>query len=121
MSIKTKVADLSTFEPEQNHYGSVISISAHLPSSIRKRLYPLIEFSLKPEGNRTSRGILRESAVKDTGGPKDIDMLMTTEKVHREFSNLEPILLREVEREVAEGEGHTGMASVVQFIGKRKV
>ena len=58
---------------------------------------------------------------RDTGGPRDIDMLMTTEKVQREFSNLEPILLREVEREVAEGEGHTGMASVVQFIGKRKV
>jgi cyclopropane fatty-acyl-phospholipid synthase-like methyltransferase len=121
VSIKTRVADLSTFQPEQNHYGSVISISAHLPSSIRKRLYPLIEFSLKPEGIVLLEAYSENQMSRDTGGPKDVDMLMTTEKVQREFSNLEPILLREVEREVAEGEGHTGMASVVQFIGKRKV
>ena len=50
VEIKTLVADLSTFEPEENHYGSVISISAHLPSRVRKRLYPLIERSLKRDG-----------------------------------------------------------------------
>jgi hypothetical protein len=45
---------------------------------------------------------------------------MTVEKVQREFPNLEPVLLREVEREVLEGEGHRGMASVVQFIARKK-
>lgn len=120
VSIKTMVADLSKFEPEENRYGSVISISAHLPSSIRKRLYPLIESSLKPDGIVLLEAYSENQLSRDTGGPRDIDMLMTNEKVQREFSNLEPILLREVEREVAEGEGHTGMASVVQFIGRRK-
>jgi hypothetical protein len=28
--------------------------------------------------------------------------------------------LREVERDVFEGEGHTGMASVVQFVARKK-
>lgn len=48
-------------------------------------------------------------------------MLMTTDKLRREFPHLEPMLLREVEREVSEGEGHTGLASVVQFLGKKVV
>jgi len=38
VEIKTLVADLATFEPEENHYGSVIPISAHLPSRVRNRL-----------------------------------------------------------------------------------
>jgi hypothetical protein len=32
---------------------------------------------------------------------------------------VEPMLVREVEREVYEGEGHTGLASVVQFIARK--
>jgi hypothetical protein len=57
--------------------------------------------------------------ARDTGGPKDLDMLMTPAKVSTEFPNFEPLLLHEVLREVREGTGHTGLASVVPFIGKR--
>ena len=120
VEIKTIVADLSTFEPGENSYGSVISISAHLPSTIRNRLYPLIERALKPNGIIILEAYSENQLSRDTGGPKDADMLMTVDKLNREFSNFEAILLCEVEREVNEGEGHTGMASVVQFIGRKK-
>ena len=60
------------------------------------------------------------ASSRDTGGPKDADMLMTVDKIRREFSTLEPIVLREAERNVVEGEGHTGMASVVQFVGRTR-
>ena len=118
VEIKTVVADLATFEPEKNHYGSVISISAHLPSRVRKRLYPLIERSLKRDGVVVLEAFSENQLSRSTGGPKDGDMLMSVEKLEREFPNLEPVLLREVEREVSEGAGHTGIASVVQFIGR---
>jgi len=120
VEIKTLVTDLATFEPEVNHYGAVISISAHLPSAVRNRLYPLIERSLRPNGIMLLESYSENQLLRDTGGPKDRDMLMTVAKIRREFPDLEPILLREVERYVSEGEGHTGMASVVQFIGRKK-
>jgi len=120
VEIKTVVADLATFEPEENHYGSVISISAHLPSTVRNELYPSIERSLRTNGLILLEAFSENQLTRDTGGPKDADMLMTVEKVQREFPNLEPVLLREVEREVLEGEGHRGMASVVQFIARKK-
>lgn len=50
VEIHTEVADLATYEPANNCYMSVISISAHLPSSIRNRLYPLVERCLLPNG-----------------------------------------------------------------------
>jgi len=120
VEIKTLVADLAMFEPEENQYGSVISISAHLPSRVRNRLYPLIERSLKRDGVVILEAFSQNQLSRSTAGPKDLDMLMSVEKLQREFPNLESVLLHEVEREVSEGAGHTGMALVVQFIGRKR-
>jgi cyclopropane fatty-acyl-phospholipid synthase-like methyltransferase len=120
VEIQTEVADLGMFEPEANHYGSVVSISAHLPSAVREKLYPLVERCLRPGGLIFLEAYSENQLARDTGGPKDSDMLMTRAKIEREFTNCEPILLRELEREVCEGTYHTGVASVVQFIGRKK-
>jgi len=120
VEITTIVCDLEDFEPEERRYGSVVSISAHLPSRVRHRLYPLIEQSLRPGGTIVLEAYSENQLSRNTGGPKDLDMLMTVDKLRREFPNCEPLLLRDIEREVSEGEGHTGMASVVQFIARRK-
>jgi hypothetical protein len=45
---------------------------------------------------------------------------MSRLKIESEFSNLEPVLLRELDRDVSEAKYHTGIASVVQFIGRKK-
>lgn len=119
VEIVTVVADLNRFEPEEARYGSVVSISAHLPSRVRHRLYPLVERSLRPGGIIILEAYAESQLSRNTGGPKDPDMLMTVDKLRREFPHCEPVLLREIEREVFEGEGHTGMASVVQFIARK--
>lgn len=118
--IQTEVADLSHFEPEKNSYMSVISISAHLPAIVRNRLYPLVEECLKPDGILLLEAYSERQLDRNTGGPKDADMLMTVEKLEREFPGLEPVLLREVEREISEGKGHSGLASVVQCIARKR-
>jgi SAM-dependent methyltransferase len=121
VEIQTQVAELATFQPEPISFMSVISISAHLPSAIRNRLYPLIERCLAPNGIFLLEAYSEGQINRNTGGPKDLDMLMSVPKIERELPNLEPILLHEIEREVCEGKHHTGIASVVQFIGRKKV
>ncbi|HSM14623.1 MAG TPA: SAM-dependent methyltransferase, partial [Thermoanaerobaculia bacterium] len=120
VEIETEVADLAVFVPRADHYGSVVSISAHLPSAIRARLYPLVERCLVPGGVVLLEAYSEAQIDRDTGGPKDLDLLMSVAKIERELPSLEPILLREVEREVREGTYHTGVASVVQFLGRRR-
>ncbi|MCB1755096.1 MAG: class I SAM-dependent methyltransferase [Gammaproteobacteria bacterium] len=120
VSIETEVADLAEYQPRENHFGSVVSISAHLPGAIRKNLYPLIEKALKPNGIFLLEAYSENQLQKDTGGPKNIDMLMSIDKLRQELPNLKPVLLRELEREVSEGEGHNGLASVVQFIAVKE-
>lgn len=119
VTITTVVCDLETFRPEEDRYGAVISIWAHLPGRVRSRLYPLVERALRPGGTILLEAYSEAQLSRDTGGPKDPDMLMTVDKVRREFPHCEPVLLREIERTVSEGGGHTGPGSVVQFLGRR--
>ncbi|MEP7014902.1 MAG: class I SAM-dependent methyltransferase, partial [Verrucomicrobiota bacterium] len=120
LAIRTEVADLATYEPPENFFGSVVSISAHLPSDIRKRLHRLVERSLKPGGIMLLEAYTKAQVNRNTGGPKDPDMLMARVDIEKEFPNCETILSQEIEREVIEGEFHTGLASVVQFIARKK-
>jgi cyclopropane fatty-acyl-phospholipid synthase-like methyltransferase len=119
VAIRTEVADLATYEPPENFYGSVVSISAHLPSTIRKRLHRLIERCLKPGGIMLLEAYTKAQLTRNTGGPKDPDMLMNRADIEKEFPNCEPILSREIEREIFEGQFHSGLASVVQFIARK--
>lgn len=119
VTIRTELADLAVFEPV-GHYGSIVSIFAHLPSSIRQRLYPRLEHSLQPGGLILLEAYSEKQPRYATGGPKDIDMLMSVAKIGQGFPDCEPLLLREIERDVIEGSYHTGLASVVQFIGRKR-
>ena len=120
LAIRTEVADLASYEPPENHFGSVISISAHLPSHLRNRLYPLVELSLRPSGVILLEAYAKSQISRNMGGPKDPDMLMDLAELKQQFPNCEPILAQEIEREVIEGEFHTGLACVVQFIARKK-
>lgn len=120
LTIQTEVADLAAYEPPENYFGSVISISAHLPGSARNRLYPLVERSLKPGGIILLESYTKSQLSRNTGGPKDPDLLLDLAELKQQFPNCELILGQEIEREVVEGKFHTGLAHVVQFIARKK-
>jgi cyclopropane fatty-acyl-phospholipid synthase-like methyltransferase len=120
VSIRTELADLAQYEPPVNHYGAVVSIFAHLPSVLRGRLYPQVERSLKPGGIILVEAYAKSQITRTTGGPKDVDLLMTCIDLEKAFPGCEVILSHEIEREVVEGTFHTGLAAVVQFIARKR-
>jgi len=119
VSIETAVVDLITYTPPQEHYGAVVSIFAHLPSQARRRLHRAVEQALKPGGLILLEGYSKAQLGRGTGGPSDLDMLLTTADIEQDFPHCEVLLCQEIERDVTEGRLHTGMASVVQFIGRK--
>ena len=121
VTIRTEVADLAVYNLPENHFGSVVSIFAHLPSVIRRRLYPLVERSLKPGGILLLEAYTLAQLPKTTGGPKDPDMLMSAAGLRQEVPHCEVILARELDRLVLEG-GHRlgGVGSVVQYIARKR-
>ncbi|MGD9419603.1 MAG: SAM-dependent methyltransferase [Verrucomicrobiota bacterium JB025] len=120
VTIETLVADLAHYEPPEECYRSVVSISAHLPGDVRARLYPLIERSLKPGGIFLLEEYTKDQIPRGTGGPRDPDRMTSSVDLENAFPNCDIVLSRQIEREVTEGIYHSGMASVVQFIAKKK-
>jgi hypothetical protein len=66
------------------------------------------------------RKIIGQQISRNTGDPKDTDMLMDCAELEKQFPNCDAILSQEIEREVIEGNFHTGLASVVQFIARKR-
>jgi hypothetical protein len=54
-----------------------------------------------------------------TGGPKSPELLMTLSALREELSGLDFLVAHELERDVIEGDGHTGRGAVVQILARR--
>ena len=54
-----------------------------------------------------------------TGGPHSVDLLNTLPEFQSYLKDLKQIHGQEIEREIIEGKGHTGLSAVVQFIGQK--
>ena len=56
---------------------------------------------------------------RGTGGPAVAEMTMTLAGLRDELAGLEVIHGQELDREVIEGAGHTGLGAVVQVIARK--
>lgn len=120
VQIQTELADLADFIPLPEHYQTVISVWAHLPSNVRAVLYPRVKKALKRNGLIIMLGYSEKQPQYRSGGPQEPDLLLSLDKVRAEWDDFEPLLLEEREQQVIEGTGHTGLASVIRFIGRKK-
>jgi SAM-dependent methyltransferase len=117
--ITTMQADLSEFAIRPGHWAGIVSIFCHLPTSVRRSLYPSLVRGLRPGGVVLMEAYAPAQIGRQTGGPSDPDRMMTLDRLREEMVGLEWVLGEEKEREVREGAFHTGVGSVVQFIGRR--
>ena len=114
------LTDLNDFVPPANSVDGVLSVFAHLPSASRRALHQRCEQALKPGGIFMLEGYSQVQLSRTTGGPKNPDMLFSLEELLKDFSDSEMLLGQEIDREVLEGRGHTGVASVVQLIMRKR-
>jgi SAM-dependent methyltransferase len=119
VTITTIHADLSTFEIESEQWDGIVACYCHLPSALRIPLHRAVVRGLKPGGVFVLEAFSKEQLAYDTGGPKSLDMLLSLDEVRRELTGLEFIHAACLERDVREGRGHTGIASVVQLLARR--
>ena len=120
VQIELLLTDLNDFTPPANSLDGVLSVFAHLPSAARRALHQRCEQALGSGGIFMLEGYSQAQLPRTTGGPKNPDMLFSLEELLKDFSDSEMLLGQEIEREVLEGRGHTGVASVVQLIMRKR-
>ena len=111
--------ELETFHIQPNSWDLVVSIFAHTPQELRRKLHRQVVAGLKPGGVFVLEAYTPAQIANNTGGPKDAALMPTAELLRSELAGLVFDRIEEVEREVVEGSLHTGTAHVVQVVAHR--
>jgi SAM-dependent methyltransferase len=119
VEIETVVADLSDFEIKPGAWAGIVSIFAHLPAAIRRRVHAQAMLGLRPGGVFILEAYTPAQLAFDTGGPKSPELLMDMASLREELTGLDFLILRETERNIIEGDYHTGHSAVVQVLASR--
>ncbi|QSX34152.1 class I SAM-dependent methyltransferase [Shewanella avicenniae] len=112
-------ADLAEFEFGTEQWDAIVSVFCHLPSSLRQQVHQRALQGLKPNGVFLLEGYTPRQLAFGTGGPKMLDLLMEPDAIAAEFAEANILQLAEIERDIIEGDKHTGTGAVVQLIAKR--
>jgi SAM-dependent methyltransferase len=120
VEVHAETADLATFDLGQNRWDAIVSIFAHMPKEVRADLHKRVISALKPGGVFLLEAYTPAQVGRGTGGPQDTSLTMQLEDLRMELTPLTFEIGQEIERNVVEGIGHTGMASVVQVIARKK-
>jgi SAM-dependent methyltransferase len=120
--LSTITADLTTFVIEPNSWSGIVAIFMHLPPSLRRAVLARAAAGLRPGGVFVMEAYTPAQLGRGTGGPNERALLPTLAEVQAELgAGLEWVVARELEREVREGTGHTGLAAVMQVVAHRVV
>ena len=117
VTITTQVADLADYDLGQGQWQGIVSIFCHLPPPLRKQVHGNINAALADDGVFLLEAYTPEQLQHGTGGPPNAAMMMTAAELPTELAGLNIDSCNELEREVLEGEGHSGTGAVVQLIG----
>lgn len=111
--------ELETFHIQPNSWDLIVSIYAHTPQELRRKLHRQVVAGLKPRGVFILEAYTPAQITNNTGGPKDASLMPTAELLRSELNGLVFDHIAEVERDVVEGSLHTGTAQVVQVVAHR--
>lgn len=110
------LVDLADWDLGEARWDTIVSIWAHLPAAIRAPLHPRIARALRPAGVLLFEHYHPNQLTYGTGGPPDATMMLTLAELHAAYPGWEPIHTFEGERDVQEGNGHSGPSYVTQAI-----
>ena len=121
VEISTIVADLADYDFGKEAWDGIVSIAAHVPPKLRKKLHSQVIGSLKANGVFILEAYTeRHLEMEGVGGPPNKELLMSLEELRDELEGLNFIIDHEVERNISEGKYHQGKSAVVQIVARKK-
>ena len=119
VEIRTVIADLSDYCIVPGTWAGIVATFAHLPPTLRRSVHAAAAQGLQAGGVFILEAYSPAQLAIGTGGPKSPELLMTLAALREELAGLEFLVAREVERDISEGECHTGRGAVVQIVARR--
>lgn len=119
VSVSTLVVDLADYSLGQANWDGIVSVFCHLPPDLRRKVHREVVIGLKPGGIFLLEAYHPEQLKMGTGGPPNVEMMMSAELLKDELAGLEFVRVEELKRDVIEGSYHSGAAAVVQMVARK--
>jgi SAM-dependent methyltransferase len=120
LRLRTQSADLQDFDAEYNSFDVISSIFVHLPATLRTAVHKRVAAWLRPGGLFLLEAYSPDQIERGTGGPKDPSLLASLKVILGELDGLEIEHQAALVRNVSEGSFHTGEASVVRVLARKR-
>jgi cyclopropane fatty-acyl-phospholipid synthase-like methyltransferase len=124
VSINYHVADFREVNYEPGSFDAAALIYAHFSPDLLSAYHQQVVRLLKPGGRVVLEGFSKNNLPirennPEVGGPKNPDMLLSTESIKQDFSGLTILHLEETTVHLQEGDYHNGNGKVIRFIGQK--
>ncbi|MBS1593705.1 MAG: methyltransferase domain-containing protein [Bacteroidetes bacterium] len=116
VQINFSVTDAARYVAVPGSYDAVALIYFHLPPVVRTHLYTEVIRGLKPGGVLVVEAFTPSQLSNNSGGPKDISMLVTAEVLRGLCADMRIVLCEETQTTLNEGPYHQGHADIVRLI-----
>lgn len=118
--VRTEKADLADYTIPPFSYDGIVSIFCHMQPEAQARVHAQIYQGLRPGGIFILEGFSKRQMEFDSGGPKDVELLMDLNSVEQELSALKLRHTVDRERVIREGKYHNGRSAIIQVIGVKE-
>lgn len=120
VSVNFQCSDWEGFEWKADHYDTIAGIFFQFADpEPRTELFEKLNHALKPGGTLLIQGYGKAQMQYKTGGPGVLENLYDEELLLNSFKGYKVIDLQTYLQDVDEGPGHSGMSSLVGFIGQK--
>jgi len=119
VAITTVHADLADFEIAPEYWAAIVSIFCHLPPALRRLVHSRCVQGLQPGGVMLLEAYTPRQLDYKTGGPPSEEMMMDGVSLMGELKGLDFRYIKELTREIHEGEFHNGEGAVVQLLATK--
>lgn len=119
VTIEYLLQGYQTINLPQESFDVIGLFFAHMPSELRAQYHQNLSGFLKPGGKIIMEAFSEYQLGRSSGGPQNIAMLFSKEKLEHDFRSLKNLSIKETERELSEGGSHKGMASLIQLTAEK--
>ena len=100
-------------------FDAIALIFAHFAGEERRQLFENLEQSLVSGGHLIMEVFSKNQLGKESGGPKDLELLYSRDEILSLFPNLNFLMLEETKIELDEGYSHQGEAVVIRGFAEK--
>ena len=122
VTVDFHLADIATWDWDARQYDVVVGIFFQFAAPpLRDEIFARMVRSLAPGGMLLLHGYTPAQLEHDTGGPRILENLYTSDLLADRFKDLDILHLAEYEAYLSEGSRHVGRSAVIDFVAQRRL